>query len=127
MSARGPKRKRQPIGGPHYDDRIPLEDDFEVVHARTVSLTSRKTAIDSEISMVSSPWTVGSSWAPEDNLEFSLDPDAGWYDEAVEANIEDLIEHWKLPKAQPKKRKTHVSVCESPLHIIFSCFNMLSG
>ncbi len=92
---------------------IPLEEDFEVVRAHTASLNSRQTAIDSEMLIVPSPWTVGSDWAPEDNFEFSLDPDAGWYNEAVDANIEDLIEHWQLPKTKPKKRKTHVSVCES--------------
>lgn len=107
MSAPGFKRKRELVGG-SYHDRIPLENDFEVVQARTVSLTSRKAAINLDVSSMPSPWTVGSSWAPEDNFEFSLDPDDGWYDEAVEINIEDLIE--QVAAVKPKKQKTHVSV-----------------
>ena len=126
MSVFGPKRKCGPVGGSHYDDRVPLEDDFEAVSASTITLTSRNAAISSEISFLPSPWTVGSSWGPEDNFEYSLDPDAGWYDEAVEANIEDIIEQVANPK--PKKRKTHVSVRESLfLFNSFDYSNALSG
>lgn len=100
-------RNREQVGG-SYHDRIPLEHDFETVQARTASLTSRGAAVDLDISALPSPWTVGSSWAPEESYEFSLDPDDGWYDEAIKANIEDVMEEFATPKL--KKRRTHVSV-----------------
>ncbi|KJA25187.1 hypothetical protein HYPSUDRAFT_135353 [Hypholoma sublateritium FD-334 SS-4] len=107
MSAPRSRRNREQVGG-SYHDRIPLEHDFKTVQARTASVTSRGTAVDLDISSLPSPWTVGSSWAPEESYEFSLDPDDGWYDEAIEANIEDVMEEYVVPKV--KKRRTHVSV-----------------
>lgn len=107
MSATRSIRNRERVGG-SYHDRIPLEDDFETVQARTASLTSRGAAVDLDVSSLPSPWTVGSSWAPEESYEFSLDPDDGWYDEAIEANIGDVMENVISPKL--KKRRTHVSV-----------------
>lgn len=112
MAERPAKRSRFRYGG-SYHDRIPIEEDFEVVHARTASLTSRNTAVDTERDTLPSAWTVGSTWAPEESFEYSLDPDDGWYDEALYANVEDVMEDVLIPKA--KKKRSHASVCFSIL------------
>lgn len=117
MSRRQSKRARFQYGG-SYHDRIPLEEDYEVVQARTASLTSRQTAVDSERDTLPSTWTIGASWAPEENFEYSLDADGGWYDEALYANIEDIMGDIYIFK--PKKRRSQASVCTSLLSIY--CF-----
>lgn len=108
MAERPSKRSRFRYGG-SYHDRIPIEEDFEIVHARTASLTSRNAAVDTERDALRSSWTVGSSWAPEESFEYSLDPNDGWYDEALYANVEDVMENILIPKA--KKKRSHASVC----------------
>lgn len=54
------------------------------------------------------PWTIGSSWAPEESFDFSLDPSGEWFDRALESNVEDLVDHAPIPKA--KKKRSAVSV-----------------
>lgn len=110
MSRRQSKRARFRFGG-SYHDRIPLEEDYEVVQARTTSLTSRQTAVDSEREILPSTWTLGDSWAPEESFEYSLDPDHGWYDEALYANVEDVIGDIYVFKA--KKKRSQASVHSS--------------
>jgi hypothetical protein len=46
------------------------------------------------------------TWEPEDNLEYALDPDGDWYDEAVEA---DVMEETG-PITKQKKQRSKVSV-----------------
>lgn len=108
MSERSSRRRNARIGGT-YRDRIPLEEDFEVVQARTASRTTfSRTAVDLGSFSVPSPWTVGSSWAPEENDDFSLDPDGEWYDEALEADVGDVMESIVFFKA--KKKRSQASV-----------------
>ena len=108
-----PSKKKKPRSGGIYRDQIPLAEDFEVIQVRTASLTGpNNTATNSNEFSVNLPWTYGSSWAPEESHEFSLDPDNGWFDEALEAEVADVMENILLP---PKKRvrsqaSVHISI-----------------
>lgn len=105
-----PSRPSKVRFGGSYHDRIPLEEDFETVSVRTASLSGPNSfPMTTDRSSVSSSWTFGDSWAPEDSQEFSLDPDQGWYDEAVDADIGDVMEGLEIP---PRRRnRSQASVC----------------
>lgn len=94
-------------------DRIGLNDDFEVVQARTASVTGRGHIVDSAKSPLKgrTTWTVGDSWAPEDDSEFDLDPDSEGYDEEVETGLQRALPP-EGPQEEPlkKKRRTQASV-----------------
>ncbi len=102
------QKQKLPKTGRVYRDRIPLEEDFEVMRFRTASRSGpNNITIETGRTSLSSPWTIGSSWAPEDSLEFSLDPDDGWYNEALEADIVDTkIRTW----LSTRRRKGQASV-----------------
>ena len=96
------KRQRSQYGGSHRE-LIPLEEDFETVNFRTASCTGPNNhPKESERSYIHSAWTVGSSWAPEENFEYSLDDDPGWYDEVLEADIGDVMQATVAPKKKKK-------------------------
>ena len=105
------QKQRLPKTGRVYRDWIHLEEDFEVLRVRTASRSGpNNIAVETGRTSIPLPWTVGSSWAPEDNLEFSLDPDDEWYNEALEADIvntedKDVVIHEK------KKKWSQASVC----------------
>ncbi|KJA13018.1 hypothetical protein HYPSUDRAFT_209892 [Hypholoma sublateritium FD-334 SS-4] len=84
----GPKKRAKTS---HYHDRIPLEDDFEVIHARTTHLTSRKEPIESSRSPLKgqTTWTLGNVWAPEDDEELALDETDERYNEEIMVDIFD--------------------------------------
>lgn len=109
MSQRTYKRNRADFGSV-YHDRIPIEDDYETVQAHTASRTAfnHTAALDLGDYFVPSPWTVGTSWAPEERDDFCLDPDNEWYDEAVEAEIGDVME--KMVAVKAKKQRSQASV-----------------
>ncbi|KJA22459.1 hypothetical protein HYPSUDRAFT_202045 [Hypholoma sublateritium FD-334 SS-4] len=108
MSERPSKRSRTHLGGT-YRDTIPLEDDFEVIEARTASLTGpNNTARSSEQIIVNLSWTLGNSWAPEESHEYSLDPDNKSFEEALEADVGDVMANVLLPKT--KKGRSQASV-----------------
>lgn len=118
MSTRPYKRPRTAAAPHHntikntggsYHDRIPLEDDFEVLKARTVTSGPNNIPIEAVQLIPSSTWTFGSSWAPDDDLEYSLDPDDGWYDEVLEADVGDVMEEAMAPRK--KKKRSEASVC----------------
>lgn len=109
MSERTSKRNTVHFGSA-YRDRIPLEEDFEAVQARTASRTAfNHTAADSGSFNVRSPWTIGSIWAPEESSDFSLDPDDNRYDEALEADVAAIMEGIAVPKS--RKKRSQASVC----------------
>lgn len=53
-------------------------------------------------------WEGMSSWSPPDDPMFALDPDGGWYDEAVESHVMDEIR--PLAALKKKKGRSMVSV-----------------
>lgn len=110
MARRSSRPSAAQFGG-SYHDRIPLEDDYETITFRNTSLSGPNSLPTAAYrSSVSTAWTIGDNWAPEDSCDFSLDPDNGWYDEVVEADICDVMEELVVPKKSRKKR-SHISVC----------------
>ncbi len=94
-----------------YHDLIPLEDDFEVVEARTISCSGPNgLAVETEQASYAASWNFGSSWAPEDNLDFALDPDGEWYDEALEADIADTMVDTLTSKGKKRIKRNQISV-----------------
>lgn len=109
MSERKSKRVKSQFGGT-YRDRIPLDDDFDIVKARTEAV-SGPTYLPAQAgrSVWSSSWTIGESWAPEESFEFSLDPDHAQYDAVVDADLADVMEELVAPKK--KGKRSQASVC----------------
>ncbi len=113
------QKQKLPKTGRVYRDRIPLEEDFEVMRFRTASRSGpNNITIETGRTSLSSPWTIGSSWAPEDSLEFSLDPDDGWYNEALEADIVDtedkdvvIHEKKKRPSIRTPYARSNIFLC----------------
>ena len=111
MTSRPSRPSKVRFGG-SYHDRIPLEleEDYETVSARTGSLSGpNNLPMTTDRVSVSSSWTFGDSWGPEDSQDYSLDPDQTRYDEAVEADVADVME--KLVKPKHRKNRSQASVC----------------
>ncbi len=102
--------------GGSYHDRIPLENDFEVIKARTASSGPNRMPIETATTILPSTWTFGSSWAPEDDPEYALDPDGEWYDEVLEADVGDVLEEAEVEEPKKKKKRSEVSVSDFLLH-----------
>lgn len=99
------KRAKRNNGGT-YHDRIPLEDDYDSVNVRSGSCAGpNRHPKDSAKTYVRSAWTIGTSWAPEDNYEYALDADDGWFDEALEADVGDVMDGIPVVPKQKKPRK----------------------
>lgn len=85
-----------------------------MVQARTSTLAGQgRLPTDSNRSPLRgrTTWTIGSAWAPEDDPELDLDSDDGWYDEAMEADIGDLMDgNIQQESAKPKARRSQASV-----------------
>lgn len=104
MSKPGPKKR---VKTSHYHDRIPLEDDFEVIHARSSHLTSRNEPVDSSRSPLKgrTTWTIGSFWAPDDDEELALDDTDDRYNEEIMAGIFDSRPTFLDPGRPTRKRR----------------------
>ncbi len=86
-----------------------LRDNFDVIEARTTSLRGpNKTASNTNQYVVDLPWTLGTSWAPEESHEYTLDPDNEWYDEVLEADVGDVMANVLLPTKQRVRSQTSV-------------------
>jgi hypothetical protein len=112
MTTRPSKRQRT------YHDRVELADDFEIVHARETYLKRNgRVAVETPRSPQKgrTTWTVGESWAPEDSLEFALDPHGDWYDEQLDAPVTETIEVRLQPIRSKAKKKSKISVSLSPI------------
>lgn len=94
--------------------RIPLDDDYEVVQVRTSSLRWGADIVDSPRDELRgfTTWEVGSSWAPEDDHEFNLDVDSEKYDRELERELGDVLDrmHAKDQKSAGKKKRSEASV-----------------
>ncbi len=99
----------------HRFDRIPLEDDLEVIHARSSYLSSRNAPIDLSRSPLKgvTTWKVGNSWAPDDDEELALDDTDELYNKELMANIFDS-RPTKVKSVRPKRKcrvRSRISVC----------------
>lgn len=94
-----------------------MENDFEVIQARTASCSGPNNfLVETDHTSFATSWDYGSSWAPEDNLDFSLDPNGQWYDEALEADIANTT----VDTAAPTKRKIKRTQISVRLHVSHS-------
>lgn len=122
MSQRLAKRVKSQFGG-SYRDRIPLDDDFDIVKARTEAI-SGPTYLPAQAgrSVWSSSWTIGASWAPEESFEFSLDPDHAQYDAVVDADLADVMDELVAPKK--KGKRSQASVCRRFFQVFAVSFSV---
>lgn len=93
--------------------RVPLDDDFEVVQARTSSLRGPGgTTAEGARSPLKgcTTWTVGASWAPEDDPEFSLDTDSEEHDDEMARGIGDVLDKADASEGPKKKKRSEVLV-----------------
>lgn len=109
--------------------RIPLDDDYEVVQARTSSLRwGPGLPVDSPRDELRgfTTWEVGTSWAPEDDPEFNLDKDSEQHDRELETELGtvlDRLDKWSQ-KESAKKKRSEASVSnrstDCSVHILTS-------
>ena len=83
MSARVKKKARLGVGTV-YRDQIDMLDDYHAVHMREGRLRKvgpdvRTAPAPREVQFTSDSWCLASSWAPDDDPEYALDPDGEWY------------------------------------------------
>ncbi len=105
------KRKKEDYGN-IYRDRVPLEDDYETVSVWSASRGPNGYAKGLPRVYLPSAWTAGAAWAPEDSLEYSLDEDDAWFDEALEADVGDVMDGIA---AKPKQKKSSKQVSQVTL------------
>lgn len=121
MSRRGPNKRPKTF---HYYDRIPLEDDFEVIHARSSHLTRRNEPIDSSRSPMKgrTTWTYGNKWAPDDDADLALDDTGDRFNEEILADVFDsrptLLDSGR--PARKRRVRSGVSV-SSILQLVAMC------
>ncbi|KAF9471463.1 hypothetical protein BDN70DRAFT_819963, partial [Pholiota conissans] len=91
----------------HYHDRVPLEDDVEVVHSRSSGLTTRNRVTESARSPQKgrTTWLVGSAWAPEDDLDIALDESGERFDEELRAEVYESGPSREEDQTQKQRRK----------------------
>lgn len=111
-------------------DRIDLDGDFEVVQARTSSVTERGHIVDSAKSPLKgrTTWAIGESWAPDDDTDFDLDPDSVGYDEEVEIGLQRALPP-ESSQEEPvkKKQRTQASVSLQSCIYYFLAFLQLES
>ncbi|KIJ90581.1 hypothetical protein K443DRAFT_15097 [Laccaria amethystina LaAM-08-1] len=103
--------KRRRVDTNSYHDRIDLTDDYEVIHTReTRRIEHGRFLRDTPRDPLKgrTTWTAPDvSWVPEDNPEFTLDPDGNWYDAELSAPIADTSAFQDAPTpVRLKKKKT---------------------
>ena len=98
----------------HYRDRIPLDDDYEIIHSRSSHLTSRNIPVDSARSPMKgrTSWTVGNRWAPDDDEELALDETDAQYNAQISADVFDSVATSvdERPKRKRKRVRSRISV-----------------
>lgn len=98
--------------------RLPLDNDYEVVQARTSSLrgTTGK-AVDSPHDELrgKTTWSVGESWYPEDDPEFALDENSEWYEEELERDVGEVLDRIDMQE-KAKKDRSEASVSTFSVH-----------
>ena len=115
MSARLPKRPRL-SAGTSYHDQVDVLDEYHAVHGREghlrrVGNNFLMAPAAREVQLTSDSWDTASTWAPEDNPEYALDPDGDWYDEVIEGPI--MRDDPPPSLVKKKKKKSHISVSQS--------------
>ena len=89
----------------HHFDRIPLEDDLKVIHACSSHLSRRNKPIDLSRSPLKgvTTWTMGNSWALDDDEELALDDTDELYNKELMADVFDC-RPTKVHSVCPKRK-----------------------
>lgn len=109
--------KRVHVGEAHHDS-IPFGDDFSVVHAQEGQLfcigNNFLTAPAEHVPHheADSAFNSASAWLPIDDPKYALDPDSGWYDEAVVGGMMDQNDIGDQENAPSVAKKRSVSGVE---------------
>ena len=87
-------KKRPRLQNTSYHDSVPLDDDFDEIHAREGRLIRIgdlvRTAPLPRTSLVTdSTWNALSSWTPPDDSNYALDSNESSYNEQLEADVMD--------------------------------------
>ncbi|PPQ76859.1 hypothetical protein CVT26_001497 [Gymnopilus dilepis] len=113
MSTGRPK-KRQRLQNTSYRDAVPLDDDFDHIYTRDGRLRQvgdfkRTAPLPRTTLVVDSTWNAISSWTPQDDTNYALDPNADSYNDQLEA---DVMDETPPVEKQPtgKKKRSEVSV-----------------
>ncbi|PPR02783.1 hypothetical protein CVT26_009394 [Gymnopilus dilepis] len=110
MSNNRPK-KRQRVQDTSYRDAVPLDDDFNQIYTRDgrlrqVGVFKRTAPLPRTTLVVDSAWNTISSWGPQDDANYTLDPNADSYNNQLEADVMDEA----TPAEKPaKKQRSKVS------------------
>ncbi|KAF9472815.1 hypothetical protein BDN70DRAFT_818108 [Pholiota conissans] len=110
----------------HYHDRISLEDDLEVIHARSSRLTARNMATESFRTPLKgrTTWNIGTTWAPEDDKELALDDSGDWFDVEMQGDLFDSgpSRAQDQPKKKYKRSGTSTGAeISRTLHVLIVC------
>ena len=97
-----------------YRDAIPLSNEYDIVYAREETTSLRSEPAPHVPQTDTDSWATTISWSPPDDPSFALDPDGGWYDEAVESNVMDDVPS----KVSTKTGKTRSTVSVSNNRIL---------
>ncbi|PBK66646.1 hypothetical protein ARMSODRAFT_1021095 [Armillaria solidipes] len=97
--------KRRKIGT-FYNDRVALEDNYELIYSHETAVSSAGHVYENPISSENSTWLLGDSWHPAENHEMALDPTGDWFEEELSAEVYDSRIFQQSSQAEPPK-KTH--------------------
>ncbi|KAK7464177.1 hypothetical protein VKT23_006343 [Stygiomarasmius scandens] len=116
-------RGRPPATSQPSRHRVVDEDDYEVIHTRSIRSQAYGHTVETPRSpQIGTSWTSGSAtWGPEDDTSYALEDDDSWVDTAVDM---DVFESGPtvVQVTMPKKRRSKVSVCYSdPFFNIRKC------
>ncbi|PPQ82319.1 LOW QUALITY PROTEIN: hypothetical protein CVT25_008447 [Psilocybe cyanescens] len=110
-------QKRQQVGSLRkagtYHNPVPVFNDFNIIcHSegsiRNIGGSAQPTCIHLSPEHVAGAWEQVAFWSPPDDKNFALEPDEGWYNETLEAEVMEDLQ--PLPTAKPKKKKSVVAV-----------------
>jgi len=121
-----------------YHNSIPFVNDFSLVHAREGRLLHVSNDVHtapaerSPQHEAANAWNAASTWLPVDDPDYALDPDGGWYDEALGGDVMSPNKATSVTIAQKKKQvrstvsvRLDLSVLE-PLVLIFYSEGLMS-
>ncbi len=97
------------------EDRVDIDDDFEVIHANQIASDSAGRIYETPRSPQKgrTMWTAGDSWGPQDNRDIALDETGAPYEEELSSEIyESRIFRQSGVKPLKQKKKSKVSVSQ---------------
>ena len=96
-----PRKRARPSQPASYQDAISLDDEFGIIYTQEYGNTALPQPMQLAAEPATDSWETLTSWLPPDDPTFALDPDSGWYDEALDSHIMEDVGG----EASPKKKK----------------------